>query len=541
MATHFKDVGPEEPHHTKTHFQKRSYAQHQYHDPTYTSFFIMIDFHHSKLFNGMAEEFLRDTLGEVERADKLARFTKNFQKLIIEMPWTFQEIEGLEKAFTFNDLKKNYRGGDDAVLKIKCLESADLLITGLMDMYRDIAIDISRWCEVLPHNMYYFDMYVIVSDARRFHKRKNDTSKKARNDFSNDPRKHFEINTGLAGRNKAHFMLHFKKCNFKLDNGIELLTGISNAEPKLLEGVGLQIGYQIIKYYSKQYMNAFEGTIAENRMAESVVGPQPGQENPPQQASYGDSVSGRANSPSGGAITTNPIEIGHSGSSKEKIFNPGEAANKLKDLAKTEVDGFKKGDKIKELVESKIEGYKNEINRGAEDFQNSIAAKIENAGPNLIGDLMDTAAGAARRFVADTLGGLLLGNVYGVNALSNIQDALNAGSINGIMNLVNKATENNSVAEEGALPKMNIFPPSVSETPLAPENMMPASQSETPLAPANMITPSEPETALSPDNIITPSQAETPLAPDNINSARKKRERKLDSSNVYENGSGDEG
>ena len=69
----------------------------------------------------------------------------------MEMPWTFQELEGLQNVFKFDELKKNYRGGDDAVIQIKCLESTDLIISGLMDVYRNIAFDIERWCEVLPH------------------------------------------------------------------------------------------------------------------------------------------------------------------------------------------------------------------------------------------------------------------------------------------------------------------------------------------------------------------------------------------------------
>ena len=282
MATTEPDKTPGKKDWLKNKFQKKSYTQHQFHDPTYTSFFIMIDWHHSKLFNGMAVEFLKDTLGDVARAEKLERFTNNFRKLVMEMPWCFQEMEGLDNAFKGFDLKKNFRGGDDAVIKFKMLESTDLLITGLVDMYRDVVLDLKRWCRVLPSNMTYFDMYIVVSDARRITKRRPDVTNHGKSDFSNDPRKHFEINTGIAGSAKAHFMVKFKKCSFKLDSATEIFAGISNAEPKLIEGVALEIGYQIIEYYSKQYLNAFEGTIAENKISQTEVGPQPGQDNPPQ-------------------------------------------------------------------------------------------------------------------------------------------------------------------------------------------------------------------------------------------------------------------
>ena len=111
MPTDEKDTNAGQRGTIKNKFQKRSYAYHQYHDPTYMSFFIMIDWHHSKLFNGIAVEFLKETLGDPLRAAKLERFTKNFQKLVMEMPWCFQEMEGLDNAFKGFDLKKNFRGG----------------------------------------------------------------------------------------------------------------------------------------------------------------------------------------------------------------------------------------------------------------------------------------------------------------------------------------------------------------------------------------------------------------------------------------------
>ena len=59
----------------------------------------------------------------------------------------------------------------------------------------------------------------------------------------------------------------------------------------------------------------------------------------------------------------------------------------------------------------------------------------------MIGDVAKEAAGeiidsAVDRTVENIKGQLLLGNVHGANTLSTIQDAISAGSVNGIANLV---------------------------------------------------------------------------------------------------------
>ena len=151
-------------------FRKGRLHNKMHEDPTYLTFFFMFDWYseESPLLSGEAEEYLRYVAGETDRADKLARFIKILKKLNTEMPWFWQSITGLETARQYDKMSDPFRGGDDKKISIKCLESIELTVTGLMDLYRNAAYDLNRWVEVLPHNLRRFKMYVYVSEVRAF-------------------------------------------------------------------------------------------------------------------------------------------------------------------------------------------------------------------------------------------------------------------------------------------------------------------------------------------------------------------------------------
>ena len=521
---------------TRNKWQK-GYRQHQYGDPTYLSFFLMFDWGGSPLFNGAAEYFLREVLFEPERADKLARFTKLLQKLNREMPWYFYEIEGFENVYKFDSLKEAYRGTDDGI-KIKTIETLDLMIAGLMDMYRDIAFDIDRWCEVLPHNMTYFNLTIIISDCRTIANRKLNTNKNQTNDFQNEEREYTVINQDIADSAKAHFAVQLGKCSFTTDSGVGIFGGLSTSEPKIAENE-IQIKYQKVKYYSKQYLNEFEGTLVENKLSEvgsNTPNTAGNNENTTSPSSEGDRISGKEES--GAKSNNDTTGVTYTGTNVERIEGFGESEN-----------------------------TENPINFGTPG----------GLGENLLSDAVAALEGAGERLTQDVLAKLLLGNVYGLNAASNIQDALAAGSLNGLRNLAVKTAQaltddsqgnsniGSSVGDnvfpetfpevplkpenmitpsdpEKQLKPENMITPSDPEKPLASANMITPSSPERPLKPENMITPSDPETLLKPENIITPSDPEIPLAKSNIKtSARVQREKPLPRTNIYVNESGNEG
>jgi len=386
-------------------FQK-GYTTHKYGDPTYLTFFMLFDWGGSPLFNGKAEQFLREVLVEPERADSLVRFTQLLQKLNKEMPWYFYELEGFENIFKFDEFKEAYRGTDDG-LKIKCTETLDLSIAGLMDMYRNIAYDINRWCRVLPSNLTYFNMFIIVSDARNIANKKLNTTKTQTSDFVKQDREYTVVNKDIAYTARAHFMVGLKKCSFKTDSGVAIFSGLSQVEPKMAENE-IGINYQIVKYYSKQYLNEFEGIMGANKIHEYHTSNQNsnGETESSGATSEGDKVSGKEQSET--QVNGDTRTITKPGKNIERIQGYGESTN----------------------------------------TENPIAPNVPNTlAENLLEDAIAALEGGAERLTQDAFAKLLLGNVYGLNAASNIQDAISAGSLNAIRNLATKTIDAVSKAE----------------------------------------------------------------------------------------------
>ena len=134
-------------------FTKQRISNKMHEDPTYLSFFFMFDWYdkeHSPLLSGETELYLRQTVGDDERADALNRFVNILKKLNKELPWFWQSISGLETTKQYNKMEDPFRGGSDKRLEVKCLESVELTVTGLIDLYKKAVFDFDRWVEVVP-------------------------------------------------------------------------------------------------------------------------------------------------------------------------------------------------------------------------------------------------------------------------------------------------------------------------------------------------------------------------------------------------------
>jgi hypothetical protein len=145
-------------------------------DPTYLGFSIFFDFVNSPLLfvsddNSLAGDYAYKYLSNVspQRAELLKIFVTSLQYLQNNKPYIFQTIEGLDRCWNIaTDLKDPYMGGDDAKIGIGCLESLDMRITGLMDLYRKLAYDVNGRREILPANLRKFKCTIIVQEIRRF-------------------------------------------------------------------------------------------------------------------------------------------------------------------------------------------------------------------------------------------------------------------------------------------------------------------------------------------------------------------------------------
>ena len=102
--------------------------------------------------------------GETKRAEYILEFETKFKKIVDNYPWYFVKVSGLADSWKI-DTKNNFRGKEKKLV-IETLESIDLRMTMIMDLYRKAVFDAvyMRWA--VPDHMRYFKMKVIVSEIR---------------------------------------------------------------------------------------------------------------------------------------------------------------------------------------------------------------------------------------------------------------------------------------------------------------------------------------------------------------------------------------
>ena len=145
-----------------------------YQDPTYLGFKIFIEPGPNGLFSDCIEgekntaySYLMN-LGQVQRANYIKKFNELFRKINNITPWFFQEITGLEKAWERRNEEDEYSPliPKDATIEIGCLESIDLRITTLIDLYRKGCFDWEFRREIVPINLRYFNISIYVYESR---------------------------------------------------------------------------------------------------------------------------------------------------------------------------------------------------------------------------------------------------------------------------------------------------------------------------------------------------------------------------------------
>jgi len=116
-------------------------------------------------FYDSAAEYLA-RIGAPARQAALEAFISKLKRLNYEAPWFFQSITGLGDIYKI-EKNMNYRA-KDKILTLDCLESVDMRMTMLADLYRFSSFDIENHREVLPYNLRTFTMKVHVLEMRRF-------------------------------------------------------------------------------------------------------------------------------------------------------------------------------------------------------------------------------------------------------------------------------------------------------------------------------------------------------------------------------------
>jgi hypothetical protein len=375
-------------------FKKGAISNRIHEDPTFLSFFFMFDWYdseHSPLLSGATERYLREVVGDAERADNLARFNKILKKLNMELPWFWQSITGLEKTRIYDKLSDPFWGGDDSVISITCLETVELTVTGLMDLYKRAIFDFDRWVEVVPLNMRRFRMYVIVSEVRTFKSK----SKPQSTVNTADPTKTGgqSISGVLNSKDpndivdtKPFFQVMLGHCEFDIDSTNEVFSSLSK-NPEEAVSPTINIRFETTSDVARSYSNSIGSS------------------------SDSDSVSARL-------------------------------------IADIEKEGL--GDRLKGRIQSALDNTG--INRET----------LTRAAFNTISGRVDSAVG-------NITGQLVLGNVYGANNLSTIQDAIRAGSINAIANSVGQLANSNTAS---------VNPTQLKSSSLEPKNIYEGQQTQ---------------------------------------------------------------
>lgn len=111
--------------------------------------------------------YLRDKLGDENRANLLGAFINGIMDLNYECPYYIKSVNGLNDLMIV-DPKRGSRVVKNGTITLKCIEGLDMRITSLLNMYKKIVWDdvYQRW--ILPDIMRFFKMNIIISEFRLF-------------------------------------------------------------------------------------------------------------------------------------------------------------------------------------------------------------------------------------------------------------------------------------------------------------------------------------------------------------------------------------
>lgn len=152
-------------------------------DPTWMSFGIFPNFTSADsalLLGGKGSEQVKDayvkydnarwylnSIGEHKRLAALDIFQTIFWHLVVNSPWYFESIEGLDKVFSFDPSEgQAMNGGKESPITINCWESVDLRVSTMLYHYFLATTDTEHNRKVLPENLNSFTLNIYINDFR---------------------------------------------------------------------------------------------------------------------------------------------------------------------------------------------------------------------------------------------------------------------------------------------------------------------------------------------------------------------------------------
>ena len=426
-------------------FRKGSVLSKISEDPTYLSFFFMfdgVDREHSPLLAGPAEEYLEkmvDANMGTTYAKKLANFRKVLFKINKEMPWFWQSVTGLELVETYGKMDEPYRGQESPKIEIECLEeNVELTAVGLMTLYKNACYDFRRYVEILPKNLRHFRVWTVLSEVRTFQQSTvardlnlygaEMPGNNAASDINIIPKaKGYETAVGknvgefdaaltaqYTADAKPHVMFELGFCEWQIDT----IAGMFADQSKNPEKKKPKVSF----VWQTGFMSGskFGENIAEEEKVPLFPAAQPNDGLYPNQP-------------------FNPLAIAQNAISDKVNGLAGGLVNRFNNL-KNSLPGF----------------GNNPLGRVYPEGLTGAAATLANRG-------------------MDAVKGLLLDNVHGstgfLGSLSDINSALEAGSINAILNLAGQLNQNNTnVPSNGNITPVGVYDPGIDSSPDLPIN-----------------------------------------------------------------------
>lgn len=426
-------------------FRKGSVLSKISEDPTYLSFFFMfdgIDREHSPLLAGPAEEYLKNMVDAhlgTSYALKLAAFRKVLFKINKEMPWFWQTVNGLELVETYAKMEEPYRGAEKPKIEIECLEeNVELTAVALMTLYKQACYDYRRYVEILPKNLRHFRVWTVLSEVRTF---QQDTVARDLNLYGAEmPGNESGSSVNLIPRAKGYETAVGRNAG-KFDAPL-VKQYTADAKPHVMFELG----------FCEWEVDTISSVFADQSKNPAAKKPK---------VSFTWSTGFMTGSKFGVNVVTEPQSPLFPEAKPDDGLYPNQPFNPLA-IAQNAIS-----DKVNGLAGGLVNRFNN-LKNGLPGFGNNPLGRVYPEG------LTGAAASLANRGL-DAVKGLLLDNVHGgsgvLGTLSDINTALEAGSVNAILNLAGQLNQNNTnVPDNGKISPFTIYEPGIDSSPDLPIN-----------------------------------------------------------------------
>lgn len=166
-----------------------------------------------------AEYLLR--LGQEDRYNLLRRFQKKIKYLFQTRDYYMQRLSGLGNIYEHRDGVSYI----EREIKIDTLESIDLFVSSIADDYNKATYDYDNMKSVIPVNLLYFDLVIVVNEIRQF---KTFLQGLQGDDLTLD---YDQDQMSYLNRHLGCFVMKFSDCLFDFTESNGYLNSLDNTAP----------------------------------------------------------------------------------------------------------------------------------------------------------------------------------------------------------------------------------------------------------------------------------------------------------------------